>query len=143
MADFTTIRAKVVATAQSIPAKLAAAAVFDHEPLIADVDLDPFAVVIPSGNENEYISTSENRRTYAFIVRIFVERKSRGVQAAEQVLEDIVDDLIDAYDLDYGLTGSALLVEAAPSRWGYVLGEKEYRTADIIVRVKTDFQAVT
>lgn len=140
MATFQTIRAALVATVSAIPAQIPVAMVFDHEPQIGDVTQDPFAAVIPSGNESDYISTSENRRTYAFLIRLFVERNQRGADQAESVLEDLVDTLLDDFDQDFTLGGIALLVRAAPSRWGYVLGDREYRTAEITIQVITDFQ---
>ena len=68
--------------------------VFNYEPPINDISVDPFAVVVASGNESEFETTSENKRTYGFTIRIFVERKQRGESGAESVLTGIVDRLV-------------------------------------------------
>src|SRR3990167_2700468 len=139
MADFATIKAKVVLKVQGVTDKLAAAAVFNREPPIDSVELDPFAVVIASGNENDWVSSNESRRTYAFTVRLFMERKSRGESNAESALPALVDALLDDFDQDPSLSSPVLISRAVPSRWGYVQGTKEYRYAEIIVIAKTDF----
>lgn len=139
MADFATIKALVVTKVQGVTDKLAAAAVFNHEPALDAVTHDPFAVVIASGNENDWATSNENRRSYAFTIRLFMERKSRGEQNAEEALIALVDDLLDDFDQDPYLGGAVLISRAVPSRWGYVQGVKEFRYAEISVLAKTDF----
>lgn len=140
MADFSTLRALIAAKAAETM-NVESGSVFEYEPELDDVEADPFVTVTPSANENEYASTSENRREYAFMVRVFVARgtPSRGNADAETLLTQIVDDMIDLFDQDYTLSGNALLSLAAPSRWGYAMGTKEYRTAEITITAKTDF----
>lgn len=139
MADFATIKAKVKAKVVAQTTYFADGSVFDYDPEIDGITQDPFAIVVASANDNEYASSSENKRTYAFSVRIFVERNSRGNSNAEGVLQSIVDALIDAFDQDYTLGGTVLTALAAPSRWGYVLGSKEYRVAEVTIKAKTWF----
>lgn len=106
--------------------------VFAYEPPLQAITTDPFAVVVASDNESEFETTSENKRFYGFIVRIFVERKTRGAEAAEALLTAIVDRLVDAFDQNYTLSVSGvLLTKATPSSWSYVLSDKEYRMAEI------------
>ena len=141
MADFATLKSKIVTIIQN-ETDLDSESVFGYEPNIGDPLQDPFAIVIPSGNENEYITTSENRRTYAFMVRLFCEVSNRGKEATETLLTEMVDSVIDALDQDWNLTGSALLMTASPSAWGYIEADRIYRTADIKLLVKTDFSVV-
>ena len=58
----------------------------------------PAAYVIPSDNEAEYETTTENVRVYAFIVRLFDETKGGTVGTAMVALEKVVDAVLDAVD---------------------------------------------
>ncbi len=131
MATFSTILAKIAAIITAQTSYFQSGAVFLYEPEIKDINSDPFASIIPSGNESDYLTTSENKRQYSFVIRIFVERKSRTPAEAETVLRGAIDALLDAFDNDYTLTGTVLGCRATPSKWGYILADKEYRTADI------------
>lgn len=135
--DTSAIKNKIIAKIQTLTSYFAASAIYAYEPEIGNVTDDPFVVVVDSGNENDYGSSGENRRTFAYKIRIFIERKTRGVGATETLLQQIRDAIIDAFDQDYTLTGSVLLSKATPSRWGYILSDKEYRTADIDLAVQT------
>lgn len=137
MAEFSTLKTKILAHVTAQTAYFASGSVFAYEPAVESVVADPWAVVIASGNENDYISTAENRRRYAFTVRIFVERGS-DQETAETKLMGIVEALLEAFDEDFTLTSSALYLTAAPSAWGYLLREKEYRYAEIRLVAKTD-----
>lgn len=132
MATFTSIKAKIIAELVALTSYFSATSVFDHEPELSEITEDPFVVVVPSGNENDYASTSENKRTYAFKIMIYVEHgKARDNNSSEDLLALIVDDVINALDQNYTLDGEVLFSRAAPSRWGYVESTKEYRVAEI------------
>lgn len=131
MASFTSIRAKISAKLSALTDYFAPGSVFEVEPEIKDINNDPFVSVVPSGNESDYLSTSENKRQYGFAIRIFVERKSQTTAEAEAKLTAIVDALLDSFDNDYTLTGTVLGCRATPSKWGYIIADKEYRIADI------------
>lgn len=106
--------------------------VFQYEPDIDDVKKDPWASVVASDNESEFETTTDNKRIYGFVVRIFVERRNRGPQAAEELMTSIVDRLVQAFDENYDLDVSGVIfTRAAPSSWAYVLAEREYRMAEI------------
>lgn len=110
----------------------------------ADAEGTPFATVTLSANENEYASTTQNQRTYAFLVRLYVDRKGqRNPEAADPILAELVDSVLDDLDKNYNMSGlvvnsgyTFLMMEAAPSQWGYVGREMEYRVAEVIVRVR-------
>ena len=106
--------------------------VFQYEPNLDGIQADPFAVVVAGENESEFETTSENKRTYGFIIRVFVERKIRGAAEAETLMTSIVDRLVQAFDENYSLGVSGVLfTKATPSTWAYVIAEKEYRMAEI------------
>lgn len=108
----------------------------------------PAAYVVPSDNDADYESTTENIRTYAFIVRMFYETKDTGVADALDSLEDLVDstlDLIDQEDL-LGSTGRTVGINlpaaytfinvwATPSVWAELPGEALVM-AELRVRVR-------
>lgn len=108
----------------------------------------PAAYVVPSDNEGEYETTSENVRIYAFIVRLFYETKNTGIDGALDALEDIVDTVLDALDQDDLKDGSTrviginlpsgytyLNIFAHPSAWGEIEGEN-LMMAEIRVRIR-------
>ena len=117
--------------------------VFDWE--VGEFTGDPACTLTPSANESDYETTTENRRVYAFMIRLFVDRGSRKDQDAEQVMIGLVDSVIDDFDKDYTLSGitqptgyTMLFVEALPASWGYVGRENAYRVAEITVRCHID-----
>lgn len=109
----------------------------------------PGAYVAESGNENEYDTTQDNLRTYAFNIWIFEKFDStdHGVDVAYQSLRNCVDAVIDKLDeqenpessrsLATGLGAGRTLVAvvAQPSRFAYDEQEKLIG-AQIVVRLK-------
>lgn len=131
MANFATIKAGIKAILVA-DQDLDTDQVFDYEPSLDALSVDPFATVAAAENESEFETTTENKRLYGFVVRIFVERKQRGEQEAEDLLTAMVDRLVQQFDENYTLGVSGVfLTRATPSAWSYVLGEKEYRMAEI------------
>lgn len=110
----------------------------------ADLTGTPAATLTPSFNENEYTTTTENGRVYAFVLRLFAERQSgkENEDEAEQAMRELVDDVLDDLDKNHRMSGMGskpgytfLFMEAAPSVWGYAGRENEYRFAEIIIRI--------
>lgn len=108
----------------------------------------PAAYVVPSENSADYETTSENIRTYAFIVRIFYETKQGGVGNAIEALEGVVDDVLDAFDQEdlkdiatrtvgVSLPASYTFINvwASPSTWGELPDEQLVMT-ELKVRVR-------
>ena len=131
-------------------------AVLDTIPEIAEVSQAPkirfnsypAAHVIPSENTGDYETTKENERTYAFTVRAFYETKNTTIEEALLGLEEVVDKIIDAFDLqdlkgsDTRLIGINLPANymyinlwAVPNRWGE-LPEDQLLMSEITVRVR-------
>ena len=107
----------------------------------------PSAYVIPSDNSNDYSTTDENERVYAFIVRMFVDIEQRGMESAVEAMEDLVDTVLDALDQE-DLKGASrtvatglpagytfLQILAHPSDWAE-LSEPSLLMTDITVQVK-------
>jgi len=112
----------------------------------------PAAYITPSDNSNDYETTQENIRTYAFLLRIFYETKNTGVSNALDKLENIVDTVIDTLDQE-DLKGASdrtigvslpsgytfLNILAHPSSWGEIVGEELiYAEIKVQVRISID-----
>lgn len=108
----------------------------------------PAATVTPSDQESDYQTTTENVRTYAFIIRIFYETKNTGIADALNALEDIVDSVLDAFDQEDLKSASARVVGinlpsgytflniwATPSVWGEI-PDQELIMAELKVRIR-------
>lgn len=112
----------------------------------ADANGNIFATITPSANENEYHSTTENRRTYSFLIRLFVERGGETEsETCEKAMRELVDSVLNNLDSNYLLSGLAtqsgytfLFMSAVPSKWGYVGREMNYRVAEIVVNCHFD-----
>jgi hypothetical protein len=102
----------------------------------------PFATITPSANESDYHSTTENRRVYAFNIRLFVERAGQSQAGpADSAMRELVDSVLDDLDANYTLSGTTaktgytvLFSRATPSAWAYAGREMEYRVAEIRVQ---------
>lgn len=114
---------------------------------VGDLTGNPAITIVPSANEGDYSSTTENRRTYAFTVRCFIQRGTTEItkKKADELMRALVDSVLDDFDKTWNLpnitapTGYTILfMEAAPAAWGYVGSTFEYRTAEINVRIHTD-----
>ena len=109
----------------------------------SDISGTPIATLTPSANESDYATTVENTRVYAFMLRLYVDRKSGedNEAVAEEAMRELVDSVLDDLDKNHRLNAlgtkaghTFLFLEAAPSLWGYAGRENEYRVAEIIVR---------
>lgn len=111
----------------------------------------PAAYVAPSDNEGDYDNTTENKRTYAFLMRIFYSSKSIGVATALTRLEQIVDTVIDAIDNDSQKPAASRVIGvsmpanyvwintfATPSVYGEVEGQ-DLIMAEIRIQVRILF----
>lgn len=103
----------------------------------------PALTLTPSANENEYTTTTENHRVYAFVVRLYVERGSSPLEenTCERTMRQLVDTVLDDIDKSYNLsidsqTGYIFIrINASPSQWGYAGRENTMRVAEIKVQV--------
>ncbi len=108
----------------------------------------PAAHVVPSDNESDYETTTENVRTYAFTIRVFYETKVKGVPGAYSALFKIVDSILDLFDqedqkgsdsrtvgMNLPTRYTYLNIWSMPTAWGEVQGE-ELVMAQLSVRVR-------
>lgn len=118
--------------------------VYDFE--VSNLEGFPALTIVPSANASSYNSTTENRRAYGFVIRLYVERLSgtNNERTCENTMRGLVDSLLDALDSNYNLdiateTGyTFLFMRAAPSRWGYAGRENNLRVAEINVELEFD-----
>lgn len=108
----------------------------------------PAAHVVPSENTGDYETTKENIRTYSFTVRAFYDTKATPIEDAMKGLEQVVDKIIDAFDMqdlqgsDTRLIGINLDPKymyinlwAVPNRWGE-LPDDQLLMAEVTVKVR-------
>lgn len=109
----------------------------------------PAAVIIPSDQESDYETTSENERVYAFIASLFQEiqatDRESGIGQALDTLYDLVDDVLDEFDKDPNLSSDGALgldssyqlitVQPAFAGWSQTEDGKMLRV-DITIRVR-------
>jgi len=112
----------------------------------------PSAHIIPSDNEADYETTTENVRTYAFTVRIFMETKTTTIEDALLALEEVVDEVLDLFDqedlkdadsrtvgVDLPSGYTFLNIWATPSFWGELAGDQLVMTqVSVRVRISVD-----
>jgi hypothetical protein len=104
----------------------------------------PALTLTASANENEYSTTTENNRAYAFVIRLYVLRGSgpTAENDCENTMRELVDTVLDTLDKNYNMVGLEtqtgymfLNMYAAPSTWGYAGRENEMRVAEIKVQL--------
>lgn len=124
--------------------------VYNYE--AAEFSGDPAVTIVAQGNDGEWRSTTQNKRPYDFLVRVWVKRgETRNDQQAEDVMTDVVSSILDDFDKFYtlgtGSPGAALVlptgytmvrVEALKGERLYAERETTYRVADITVRCIMD-----
>lgn len=108
----------------------------------------PSAHVVPSDNSGDYETTTENIRTYVFIIRLFYETKQSGIENAYLALEEVVDSVIDKFDqedlkglgeriigIDLPDGYTFLNIFASPGVWGE-LSDDQLLMAEVSVKVR-------
>lgn len=76
------------------------ARVYRNSPEPQFIEQFPAAVIVPSGNTSAYETNASNERTYGFTVSLIVNLKGRTLEDAELAMEDLFDDVINAFDSD-------------------------------------------
>lgn len=114
----------------------------------------PAVMVTSTDMEGEFSSNSENSRVWAYRVLIMfmvgqdmeVPQNKTRMQYAEDVVATCIDEIIDAVDTDFDLTGvdisgnyTARYANAADCVWSYIDMEGgQARAAEITIRVYTE-----
>lgn len=119
--------------------------VYDFE--ASNLEGFPAITITPSSNESAFATSTENRRAYGFLIRIYNERGSgnSNEETSERTMRQLVDQVLDALDKRYRTLDVAaetgyefLFMHAAPSRWAYADGAVKLRVAEVEVRVDYD-----
>jgi len=102
----------------------------------------PAATIIPSEQESDYETESENLRVYSFDVHLYQEVQAGGLSAALDTLYDLADDVFDAFDKDSTIrslslpTGyTAIAIEPVSAGWEEV-PDKKLVVVNTKIRVK-------
>lgn len=90
----------------------------------AKFDGYPAAIIVPSDQESDYETESENMRIYSFDVHLLQDIQEGGLSAALDALYDLADDVFDIFDQDSTIRGlslparyTALDVEPVSAGW--------------------------
>lgn len=112
----------------------------------------PAVSVTPEAEEGEFSSNAENSRIYSYNCTIlfpmgqdFVPEEERErLDYAERVIAQVIEDVINAVDMDFELDrGVVLFVNAADVQWEYYDYEGGIaRGANVILRVYTELTVV-
>jgi hypothetical protein len=108
----------------------------------------PVAIIVPSSNENDYYSNSENVRIYAFTISMYVNRSvsptgTKVEVEADRIMRNLIDSVLDICDRNYLMEGlevpagyTFINMFALPSVWGYSGKDDEYRVSTITVKCR-------
>ena len=96
----------------------------------------PAAVVSPSENEADYSSTADDRRVYAFKIRVYYPIENESEQdSAELALEEALDEMLDVFKQRNALGAACDWIEPIPSVWQYEeRGDGTFRMAELTLR---------
>lgn len=85
----------------------------------------PFCTVIVKKGEAKFGDTIRNLRTFTFQVNVYQERVNagQGDQAAEVIVDGIVDEVATAFDMDTTLSGLVQFVKPISFDTNYVSRE--------------------
>jgi len=104
----------------------------------------PCAMVKSDRNESDYETTTENIRSYIFTIYLMQESEHADRREARRILENLVDQVIDAFDQDQFLDGLSLpssetMVGIRPAL-SDIVEEEKYVTAQVglVVRISFD-----
>ena len=111
------------------------------DPTLDNVTGFPAAVVVPSDQESDYETTTENQRVYAFDIFLLYDAKGTTISNAIDALYDLVDDVLDLFDDDPRLTGTLTVptgytmldIRPTSGGWGQIT-ERNLITATVKVR---------
>jgi len=105
----------------------------------------PAAVIETVRNESDFETTNENRRSYVFNIYLLQEIESKGVKKAREIIEEVVDDVMEAFDEDQQLSGISLpsnevMVISLPALSRIYTSEKgKYMVGEVELKIITSF----
>lgn len=88
----------------------------------------PLATMTITDGESEFISTAHNMRSHRFSIRVFQERTEvgQGVESAENISVDVLEEILNAFDMDTTLSGTVKYV--APAEYSTDYEDREHAT---------------
>jgi hypothetical protein len=103
----------------------------------------PAAFITFQGSDNEFFTNAENKRVHTYRVLVLAQigqdrTAVDQVDQAEQTIQDVVGDILDAFDSDITLGDyiQVVYLEAAVGESGYVEYEGGWaRSAEIMLKV--------
>lgn len=95
----------------------------------------PYATVTLRRSDGEIRSTAHNLRTRSFWIRVYQEmsKVGQGVDNAERIVVNIVDELEQAFDMDTTLSGTVHWCE--PVNWDASYRNREHDTRILEVQL--------
>ena len=105
----------------------------------------PVAVIETVRNESDFETTNENKRSYVFNIYLLQEIETKGVKKAREIIEEVVDDVMEAFDKDQRLSGIELpnnevMIISLPSLSRIYISEKgKYVVGEVELKVITSF----
>lgn len=106
----------------------------------------PAADVSPTGHENTYDTTSENKRIFEWVVRVFYDTNNTTIADAIPALETLVDNVVDLFDQENEQGGSRIVgvnmparytfinIQAMPGRW-FKTTDEQLLYVELVVRI--------
>lgn len=113
--------------------------VYNYEPDKPEDGKYPYATVTIENGEGKFGDTVRNIRDIRCQINVYQERVeiSAGNQKAERISDEIIDEILTAFDADTQLSGSALMVKPLSFNTDYIEGTiGDTRVAQFIVDAK-------
>lgn len=97
----------------------------------------PAVVVMPSDNEADYGSQSNDKLTFGFTLAVYFPlKKEADYEKAELAIGEAVGELLKIFSVK-GVLETCLWVEPVPSVWGVIDGDTPYRYAQVSLKCVT------
>lgn len=80
----------------------------------------PASEITPSGHENGYDTTSENKRIFEWKVRLFYEIHDGGIENAILAMEELVDNVVDLFDQENEQGEDRIVGVNMPARYTFI-----------------------
>jgi hypothetical protein len=103
----------------------------------------PAVVVKTVGNDTNFQTNNDNKRTYIFRLYVFQEIETPGNKKARRIVEGVVDDILDSFDTDQLLSGITLatnevMIISMPAL-AEIYEDAKYTVAEVELRIITQF----
>lgn len=95
----------------------------------------PLATMAVESGEAEFLSTQHFLRSHRFKIRVFQERTNvgQGVETAENISMDVLEEMLNAFDMDTTLSGVAKYVRPIEYNTDYEDREHATRVLEVVL----------